>query len=218
MPAQSKAQQRLFGMALALRRGELEPDEVGKKVKEIADSDITTKDIKKFAKTKCKKLPKHVTKEGITYNVTAQQLVEMIQGGTRNFLIKEGFIDDEFEEFESGVNEELEALITQFEPEAIKYEGDSTSGYGVQLKDRHSDFTVWMDIYVRNNDIQADWTEYIFHTNNSNDMLLKGFQEDTDMFEVCESEAVYFLEKNGLLFQDDNGNWSYKRPVDPDEM
>lgn len=52
MPAKSKAQQRLFGMALAVRRGEMNRSEVGQSVLDIVDSDMTDKQIEDFAKTK----------------------------------------------------------------------------------------------------------------------------------------------------------------------
>jgi hypothetical protein len=52
MPAKSLAQQRLFGMALAVRRGELKKSEVNDSVLAIVDSDMTDKQIEDFAKTK----------------------------------------------------------------------------------------------------------------------------------------------------------------------
>lgn len=52
MPAKSKAQQALMGMALAVRKGEMSRDEVDGKVLDIVDSDMSTKDIEDFAKTK----------------------------------------------------------------------------------------------------------------------------------------------------------------------
>lgn len=64
MPAKSKAQQKLFGMALAVRRGELKRDEVEKEVLDIVDGDMTDKDIEDFAVTKHKGLKDHI-KESI---------------------------------------------------------------------------------------------------------------------------------------------------------
>lgn len=52
MPAKSKAQQRLFGMALAVRRGEMKRSEADKSVLDIVDSEMTDKEIEDFAKTK----------------------------------------------------------------------------------------------------------------------------------------------------------------------
>ena len=64
MPAKSKAQQRLFGMALAVRRGELKRNEVNKEVLDIVDGKMTDKDIEDFAATKHDGLKKYV-KENI---------------------------------------------------------------------------------------------------------------------------------------------------------
>lgn len=52
MPAKSKSQQRLFGMALAVRRGELKRSEVEDEVLDIVDGDMTDKQIEDFASTK----------------------------------------------------------------------------------------------------------------------------------------------------------------------
>lgn len=52
MPAKSQAQQRLFGMALTVRRGERKRSEVNGSVLDIVDSDMTNKQIEHFAKTK----------------------------------------------------------------------------------------------------------------------------------------------------------------------
>ena len=52
MPAKSLAQQRLFGMALAVRRGEMKRSDVNASVLDIVDSDMTDKQIEDFAKTR----------------------------------------------------------------------------------------------------------------------------------------------------------------------
>ena len=60
MPAKSKSQQRLFGMALAVRRGELKKSEVGDAVLDIVNSDMTDKEIEDFASTSHRGLKKHL--------------------------------------------------------------------------------------------------------------------------------------------------------------
>jgi len=52
MPSTSKSQQRLFCMAWAVRKGELERSKVTKEVLDIADSDMTDKELKAFMKLK----------------------------------------------------------------------------------------------------------------------------------------------------------------------
>ena len=59
MPARSKSQQRLFGMALAIRRGEMKRSDAWKEVLDIVDSDMTDKEIEDFASTKHSKLKEH---------------------------------------------------------------------------------------------------------------------------------------------------------------
>ena len=60
MPAKSKAQQALFGMALAVRRGEMKRSEASKDVLDIVDGDMTDKEIEDFASTKHKGLKDHI--------------------------------------------------------------------------------------------------------------------------------------------------------------
>ena len=60
MPAVSKSQQALFGLAKAVKKGKISPSKVGKSVKDIAKG-MSTKEIDKFAKTKTTDLPKKKT-------------------------------------------------------------------------------------------------------------------------------------------------------------
>jgi Protein of unknwon function (DUF3008) len=55
MPAKSKKQQKLFGMALSLERGKMPKSKASKKVKDIS-AGMSEEEIKKYAKTKRKGL------------------------------------------------------------------------------------------------------------------------------------------------------------------
>lgn len=48
MPAKSKAQQKLFQLALAVRNGDMKREEVSKSVLEIVDGNMTNEQIKDF--------------------------------------------------------------------------------------------------------------------------------------------------------------------------
>lgn len=48
MPAKSKAQQKLFQLALAVRNGDLKREEVSKSVLDIVDGNMTNEQIKDF--------------------------------------------------------------------------------------------------------------------------------------------------------------------------
>lgn len=60
MPSKSKSQQRLFGMALAVRRGDIERSKVDQEVLDIADGKMTDKQIEDFAHTKHKGLKEYL--------------------------------------------------------------------------------------------------------------------------------------------------------------
>ena len=59
MPAVSKAQQRLMGMAYALKKGVMSRDEASQEVKDLADS-MTLKQLKDFAETRHAGLPDRI--------------------------------------------------------------------------------------------------------------------------------------------------------------
>lgn len=63
--AVSEQQQKLFGAALSVKRGQTSRDEVSKQVLDIVDS-MSETEIRKFAKTKHEGIPK-VVSEGLTY-------------------------------------------------------------------------------------------------------------------------------------------------------
>lgn len=60
MPAKSQAQQKIFGMARAVQKGEMKPGEASPEVRRIA-GETTAKEADKFASTKRKGLPNKVS-------------------------------------------------------------------------------------------------------------------------------------------------------------
>jgi hypothetical protein len=59
MPSVSKQQQKLFGLALSVKRGDTPRSEVSDEIKNIVDT-MSEKDIKKFAGTEHKGLPNKI--------------------------------------------------------------------------------------------------------------------------------------------------------------
>jgi hypothetical protein len=72
MPAASKQQQKLMGIVHALQKGDMKPSQASGKAKEMAKS-MKKGDVKDFASTKHKGLPKKVKKED--YNPTKMFVV-----------------------------------------------------------------------------------------------------------------------------------------------
>ena len=73
MPAVSKSQQQLMGMAYALKKGNMKRSDASKEVKDLADT-MTLNQLKDFAETKHKGLPNHVEESGLTGFLSAGPL------------------------------------------------------------------------------------------------------------------------------------------------
>lgn len=71
MPAKSKSQQRLFGLALSYKRGELDNDKVNDTI--IKLSELPEKTLKKYAKTKHKNLPEKIDEVGSSFDPSLVQ-------------------------------------------------------------------------------------------------------------------------------------------------
>lgn len=77
MPATSKSQQRLFSMALAVRKGDLPRSKVWKAVLDIVDSDMTNKEIEDF--TVLKESNKYGTMKSLSEYITEAMVNEVFQ-------------------------------------------------------------------------------------------------------------------------------------------
>lgn len=87
--------------------------------------------------------------------------------------------------------------------------GDSKDGYSVQVFDKVSKMAFWLDVYISDRDVACDWNQYIFHTDDEDDMKRQKMQENCDFFSDAESAACAYLEKIGAIIQDENGEWRY---------
>jgi hypothetical protein len=83
MPSVSQQQQKLFGLALAVKRGEVPRSEASQDILDIVDS-MSEKDIEDFASTKHAGLPKQVE----------EKLREMVRNMMRESIIGEGLFQD----------------------------------------------------------------------------------------------------------------------------
>ena len=86
MPAKSQQQQKFFGLVDAYQKGET--NNVSSEVKKAADS-MTRKEVRKFAKTKRKGLPKRVkSSKDESINRYVEQITESVMRQIRSKLLK----------------------------------------------------------------------------------------------------------------------------------
>lgn len=89
MPAVSRAQQSFMGQAWALRTGQLKLKDIDpryrKAIKEIADGEMTNRELEKFASTKSKKLPHHVKEEEVNEEEISEKGIP-VAGATSSLI------------------------------------------------------------------------------------------------------------------------------------
>lgn len=110
MPATSKAQQRLFGLAYAIKKGDIERSEADDKAVEIADS-MSLKDLKKFAETDHEGLPDKVKESLVNEGKGLSEASKLIKNLRDKVYPK--LNDDELSEFKKEMVEHLGGTIEE---------------------------------------------------------------------------------------------------------
>ena len=87
--------------------------------------------------------------------------------------------------------------------------GDEPGGWYVGLERSEDHLIYWVDVWVDEDlgDVDADWNQYIFYTNNEEEVHREKVQEDNDEFDMATSEAICFLDSIGELYQDSDAFW-----------
>lgn len=143
--------------------------------------------------------------EGLSKEDAWNKAVETIQG-TEKKAESYNLTDED--------KETVKKIIKNFNPIAVKYNGNNDDGYSVLIKDKNSDFESWMDVWVDGKDVDVDWNQYIYHTDIIEDVMKRKIEDDTEtVFDLTSSEAVNFLQDKGILVQDDNANWAYGKDI-----
>lgn len=164
--------------------------------------------VPKAIKKRLEELRKELRAERISYGELAelQSLKEYIDPSDVELLEASGV--PEFPDDEMAKGGEVGKIASKFKPVVAKHEGDAKEGYSVLVKDKNSNFSAWVDVYISGDDVSTDWNKYIFNLKDSKDVKQKALQENTDIFDMATSEATDYLEKKGLIHQDDKG-WHY---------
>ena len=85
MPAVSQQQQKIMGLALAYKRGDVPPNEVSSTIKKIANA-MSEKELEKYAGTSHKNLPKKVDEKDIMNKITKEELSQMISDAVEEVM------------------------------------------------------------------------------------------------------------------------------------
>src|SRR6056300_328971 len=166
MPAQSQQQQKLFGLALAFKRGEVPASEVSDEIKAIADR-MSEKEIEDFAATKHKGLPK-----------MKEQLRKIVREIMRERAIAEIELSkDDMEKLHSDGEVEVDGEKVTFEEGKKRFrqqDGIGKAKYTISYHDgkqKHKDGSDFFGIQIFKN--KKDLETF------RNALLKKGFVEES---------------------------------------
>lgn len=84
--------------------------------------------------------------------------------------------------------------------QVIKTENDA-----VLIKD--GDIEAWVDVWVEDEDVRAEWNKYIFYTLNHKDVAQSKWQDYAGNYMQATELAVEALEKEKQIYQDTTGKW-----------
>lgn len=168
MPAKSKSQQRLFSMALAVRRGDLKRSDVYKAVLDIVDSDMTDKEIEDF--TVLKENNKH----------TMRSLFEYIMEASMD--AKKQFIKDQVEVLDQETINRIYNLINSVSPEAKQQIDSFMKGIGLTFIQDNI-----LNIFEKNDDL----INYLGYINSGKMMKFKDIvnKDNGNIFDICEKNT-----------------------------
>ena len=95
-----------------------------------------------------------------------------------------------------------------FTPISIE-RGKSCGAWSVCLYHEESGKAYWLDANLNEgyHDIEIEWNQYIFYNTDTDDMERKAFQEDNENFDEASSEVICVLEREGEVFQGEDGDW-----------
>lgn len=117
MPSTSIAQQQLMGMAYSLKKGDMDPNDASQEVKDLADS-MTLKQLKDFASTKHKGLPKKADENITSANIGgigATLLPTSTQLGSGDILSGSGDAEEEYKKKKhKGIIKTFEQFINEY--------------------------------------------------------------------------------------------------------
>lgn len=140
-------------------------------------------------------------------NVKVNNYYPIFDGRKRVSKKVKAELDDNYKK---ELEQEAQEIIKNFKPYVIKWE-KSEYGGSVLIGDKNSDFQAWVDVWISGNDVGTDWNQYITYTNDPKEYRDLQVRNDTEtVFDLATSEAIYCLEQNNIIGQDESARWFMK--------
>lgn len=102
---------------------------------------------------------------------------------------------------------DIEDLSKKYNPVAVEFADNGDGYFSVKLEDKDTEFTTWIDVVVKDNDVTTDWNNYIFYMTDPTERFEKEMQDNTDVFDKADDAAVNYLIDQNVIAQRDDASW-----------
>lgn len=123
-------------------------------------------------------------------------LVKMQEIEARNPLTIEQILKTDMLDYKEQTRKQaIKELSEEIPLEIIAVKIDDSNSVFLQT---NKGINVWVDVWLEDGEITADWNKYIFYLDNEEDVKIKKFQEDISNFEEATSIAISFIESKNI--------------------
>ncbi len=127
-------------------------------------------------------------------------IVISIHESGRSKSLKEAVESSEFD---------IEDLSEKYNPVAVEFADNGDGYFSVKLEDKDKDieFTTWVDVIVKDDDVLAEWNNDMFYMTDPVERFKKEMQDNTDVFGKAEDAAINYLIDQNVIAQNDDASW-----------
>src|SRR5574344_10451 len=111
---------------------------------------------------------------------------------------------DDIKYFKNEIYYKVQTIAENFKPVVVDKDIPNNDYFSVKIKDKTSGWKFWIDVEIRDNDVDYDWNKYTFN-NTDEDILESALQKNSYIFDMATGEAVSYLEDNGYITNGDDG-------------
>ena len=102
---------------------------------------------------------------------------------------------------------DIEDLSEKYNPVAVEFADNGDGYFSVKLEDKDIEFTTWVDVIVKDDDVTAEWNNDIFYMTDPVERFKKEMQDNADVFGKADDAAINYLIDQNVIAQNDDASW-----------
>lgn len=166
----------------------------------IKDAKRRSKEVDKMSKDQIKA----AEKDGALKN-TEKDRTEPVKVKTPE--LKKMHLSEKLKEAVESSEFDIEDLSEKYNPVAIEFADNGDGYFSVKLEDKDIEFTIWVDVIVKDNDVTTQWNNEMFYMTDPTERFKKEMQDNEVVFNKADDAAVNYLVEQNVIAQNDDATW-----------